>query len=181
LAELQEKLERSQTESQAARSEVIKQQQNCQVFEVSNATLTATNVGLTSARESLTATNIELGVMIAGLHKQLANSMSLQAFREVHRAAASPVIEAIHAVNGSSSTVSVVDSPPESHEDVVAFFNRLGWRSEEIQKFQTEGVTGEVLLNDITVAMCQTFGVSALHISTLTRLLQRWNPDWGGK
>jgi crotonobetainyl-CoA:carnitine CoA-transferase CaiB-like acyl-CoA transferase len=179
LADLREKLESSETELQEAREEVTKQHNSCQVFEVKNATLTATNAGLTSAHASLTATNTELGLTIAALHKQVANSMSLQVFREVHKAAASPVIEAIHAVNGSSAPVPVPDGPPRSHEDVVAFFNRLGWSSDEIQQFQTEGVTGEVLLNDINVAMCHAFGVSALHILTLTRRLQKWNPAWG--
>lgn len=170
------RLQTSKTALRETREDVNKQLQSSQQLQVDNATLTATNVGLTSAQAALSTTNKELVVIIASLHEQLANSMSMRVFREVHKASATPVIEAIHAVNGRRTTV---DGPPESQEDVVAFFTRLGWSGDEIQQFESAGVTGDVLLNDITVAMCQTFGVSVLHIRTLTRLLRKWNPEWG--
>ena len=148
--------------------------------EVENAALTATNAALTTANASLTTMNASMTATISFLHTKLANSVSIHVFREVHSAAAAPVIEAIHAVNGRHASASTIEAQLESQDDVVQLFTALGWSKQEIEPFKNQGVTGEVLLTDVTAAMCESFGVSPLHIATLTRTLQKWKKGWGG-
>jgi hypothetical protein len=147
--------------------------------DVDKVALVAANATLTSTNASLIMLNAGLHATVASLHEELAESVSLQMFREVHRAAAGPVIEAIHAVNGSHVTASTIEPAPVSRNDVVQFLTALGWSQQEVESFKSQGVTGEVLFTDMNAAMYESFGVSPLHIVTLTRTLRQWKNGWG--
>jgi hypothetical protein len=60
------------------------------------------------------------------LHEKLANSVSIHVFREVHSAAAAPVI----------ASASTIEAPLESQDDVVQLFTALGWSKQEIEAFK---------------------------------------------
>jgi hypothetical protein len=139
------------------------------------ASLEATNRALTEA-----ATNQK--EMLQASQLALSKSVTLEMFTAVQHASSQPVLDAIHAVNGTpygerKAASDPADQPPKSKQDVAAFLGGLEWSSNQIDQFSS--VTGESLLFDVTPKMCREFGVSDIELLTLTRRLQQWRKDWG--
>lgn len=136
-----------------------------------------------------TATNIDLRSRNADLKKRVTTletastaSVNLDVYREITRnaehafRAAAPVSSAAQAI--------AVDTPRTdpllwSEGAVLDWLRTLKWQETEISEFSNNGVTGDILLHDITPKMCKEWGVSSLHLATMKRLLSRWKPGWG--
>ena len=125
-----------------SRAGAVTAQEQRQSLEVKVASLEATNRALTAA-----ATNQKETLQASQL--ALSKSVTLDMFTAVQHASSQPVIDAIHAVNGTpygerKAASDPADQPPKSKQDVAAFLGGLEWSSDQIDQFSS--VTGESLL-----------------------------------
>jgi hypothetical protein len=165
------KLQRLEVEVEKARLEG----NNSAKVKLEAAVAAAVNIDLRSR-------NVDLEKRITTLETASAGSVNLDVYREITRNA-EHAFRAAAPVNSAAQAIAV-DTPRTdpllwSKGAVLDWLRALNWQETEMSEFSNNGVTGDILLHDVTPEMCKEWGVSSLHLATMKRLLSRWKPGWG--
>jgi hypothetical protein len=141
------------------------------------------NVAVAAAQNThLTSRISYLVARVETLETEARAAVPMDVYREITRNA-EHAFRAAAPVN-SAAAVIAVDTPQSnpvlwSKEAVLDWLRSLDWQSNEIEVFASNRVSGAMLMHDISSKMCTEWGVSELRLSTMTRLLSHWKPNWG--